>query len=103
MRATGRVSVLIPFGVLITASEAKGLDPNIYPQEDFYNRRLRLSVDHQNPEEGTFVPYCHRLPPLLQLSVAQGLCRKQRKNRERALSPFSKSSWHTGPSAIVSD
>jgi hypothetical protein len=102
MRATRRESVLILFGVLSTTSEAKGLDPNIYPQEDFYNRKLRLPVDHQNPEEGRFALYCHSLPPLPQSSVAQGLCGEQLKNRERVLIACSKSSWHTGPSVIVS-
>ena len=94
---------MILFGVLISTSEAKGLDPNIYSQENSYNRKLGVPVNHQNPEEGKFVLNYHRLSPLLLSSAAQGLCGEQLKNRERAVSPCSKSSRHTGPSAIVSD
>jgi len=63
---------LILFGVPISRSEAKGLDPNIYPQEDSYNRKLHLPVDHQNPEEGRFARYCHSLSPLLQSGSVRG-------------------------------
>ena len=49
---------LISFALILLFSIAKSYPAEkTYPKEDFYNRNLKMPIDHDNPGEGTFTLY----------------------------------------------